>query len=249
MTRLDMSEYAEAHAVARLIGAPPGYVGHEAGGYLTEAARKRPYQVILLDEIEKAHRDVLQAFLQVFDEGRMTDGRGRTVDLTNAVLVLTSNIGARELQAASARPVGFARKHDPASDADRMGKVARDAARQALPPELYNRIDEVLFFQHLSRPDVRAVATRLLDDLKRRLAQRSIELQIEEAAIDLLLETGGYDRDFGARPMRRAIVRHIEAPLADMILRGEIAKGHVAMVSTEDGHIVVDAVSRATRVG
>jgi ATP-dependent Clp protease ATP-binding subunit ClpC len=248
MTRLDMSEYAEPHAVARLIGAPPGYVGHEAGGLLTEALRRRPYQVILLDEIEKAHRDVLQAFLQVFDEGRMTDGRGRTVDFNNAVIVLTSNLGAEALRdAMTTRTVGFARRETPTDDAQ-MQKLTIDAARAALPPELYNRLDEVLFFRHLSRPDVRAVAKHLLAELCARLATRGITLDIEDGAIDALLEHGGYDIQFGARPMRRAIVRLVEAPLADMILRGELEAGGVALVSAIDGEVVVDALERRVTV-
>ena len=250
MTRLDMSEYAEPHAVARLVGAPPGYVGHEAGGLLTESVRKRPYQVILLDEIEKAHQDVLQAFLQVFDEGRLTDGRGRTVDFTNTVLVLTSNLGAREIGAAmNERPVGFGRAvRTSAPDADKMKGVAVAAARSALPPELYNRIDEVLFFRHLDRDDVRAVARRLLAGLATSLSSRGIRLDVEESALDALLEQGGYDPELGARPMRRAIVRLVEAPLADMILRGELEEGDVAMISGEAGEIVVDAVSSGSRV-
>jgi len=250
MTRLDMSEYAEPHAVARLVGAPPGYVGHEAGGLLTESVRKRPYQVILLDEIEKAHQDVLQAFLQVFDEGRLTDGRGRTVDFTNAVLVLTSNLGAREIGAAmNERPVGFGRaQRTSAPDPDKMKGVAVAAARATLPPELYNRIDEVLFFRHLAERDVRAVARRLLAGLGATLAGRGIRLDVDEAALDALLAQGGYDPELGARPMRRAIVRLVEAPLADMILKGEIAEGDVAMITAEDGELVVDAVGSGSRV-
>ena len=245
MTRLDMSEYAEAHAVARLIGAPPGYVGHEAGGLLTEAVRRRPYQVVLLDEIEKAHRDVLQSFLQVFDEGRMTDGRGRTVDLTNSVIVLTSNLGAGELRAAlNERRVGFSQRSDSAGpDRARMSDVALKAARAALPPELYNRLDEVIFFRHLEREDLRSIARRLLAGLTARLAARDIRLQVSESAIDALLEQGGYDAELGARPLRRAIARHIEAPLADMILGGELEPGAVALVEGQDGEVVVDAVA------
>lgn len=244
MTRLDMSEYAEPHAVARLVGAPPGYVGHEAGGMLTEALRKRPYQVVLLDEIEKAHRDVLQAFLQVFDEGRMTDGRGRTVSFDNAVIVLTSNLGSEALRAAATeRPVGFGRRREPLEDSDRMRGVALDAARSALPPELYNRIDEVLFFRHLSRPDVQAVARRLLTELAARLAVRGIKLDVEDAAIDALMAHGGYDPELGARPMRRAIMRLVEAPLADMILRGELEDNAVALISAVDGRVVVDSLA------
>lgn len=250
MARLDMSEYAEPHAVARLVGAPPGYVGHEAGGLLTESVRKRPYQVILLDEIEKAHQDVLQAFLQVFDEGRLTDGRGRTVDFTNTVLVLTSNLGAREIGAAmNERPVGFGRSvRTSAPDADKMKGVAVAAARAALPPELYNRIDEVLFFRHLDRDDVRAVARRLLAALASSLGARGIRLDVDDSALEALLAQGGYDPELGARPMRRAIVRFVESPLADMILRGELEEGDVAMLSGEDGEVVVDVVSSGSRV-
>ncbi len=243
MTRLDMSEYAEAHAIARLIGAPPGYIGHDAGGLLTEAVRRRPYQVVLLDEIEKAHRDVLQAFLQVFDEGRLTDGRGRTVDFTNTVIVLTSNIGAAELSSArSERRVGFANRSETKS-ASQLRDVAVTAARATLAPELYNRIDEVLFFRHLERADVRVIARRLLAGLAASLAPRGIRLDVADNAIDALLDAGGFDAELGARPMRRAISRHIEAPLADMILRGELPEGSVAMVDAgEDGEVVVDAV-------
>lgn len=243
MTRLDMSEYAEAHAIARLIGAPPGYIGHDAGGLLTEAVRRRPYQVVLLDEIEKAHRDVLQTFLQVFDEGRLTDGRGRTVDFTNTVIVLTSNIGATELSSAlNERRVGFGNR-DKKKDSSQMRDVAVTAARATLPPELYNRIDEVLFFRHLERADVRRIARRLLAGLAASLAPRGIRLDVGDDALDALLDSGGFDAELGARPMRRAITRHIEAPLADMILRGELGDGSVAMIiADEDGKVVVDAV-------
>ena len=169
MTRLDFSEYAESHAIARLVGAPPGYVGHEAGGQLTEAVRKRPYQVLLLDEIEKAHRDVLEAFLQVFDEGRMTDGRGRTVDFTNAVIVMTSNLGADVVAPDDARAHRLRRAGATESRHQRAYEEAMcAAARAALPPELYNRIDEVLAFEPLDRADVAEVARRMLRGARRR---------------------------------------------------------------------------------
>jgi ATP-dependent Clp protease ATP-binding subunit ClpC len=243
MTRLDLSEYAEAHAVARLVGAPPGYVGHESGGQLTEAVRRRPYQVILLDEIEKAHRDVLEAFLQVFDEGRMTDGRGRRVDFTNTVIVLTSNLGAAEVIAMrSERAVGFSRA-SASSSPSRAGEVMIAAARSALPPELYNRIDEVLCFEPLSRSDVAEIARRQLDALGASLAQRGVRLEVEPEAIDVLLSSGGYDATLGARPMKRTIGRLIEAPLAEMILRGEVEAGAVALVGVEQGEILIDAVT------
>ncbi len=247
MTRLDMSEYAEPHAIARLLGAPPGYVGHEAGGLLTESVRRRPYQVILLDEIEKAHRDVLQAFLQVFDEGRLTDGRGRTVDFRHTVLVLTSNLGAAEMTTAmNKRPVGFGRTDGAARvQSEGLQEVAVKAARSSLPPELYNRLDEVIFFRPLSRDDVRMVAKRLLAGLGRQLAARGIKLEVESEALDALLDQGGFDPELGARPVRRAIARLVEVPLADLLLRGQLAEGDVALVGAHDGKVVVDAVASA----
>jgi ATP-dependent Clp protease ATP-binding subunit ClpC len=243
MTRLDLSEYAESHSIARLVGAPPGYIGHEAGGQLTEAVRRRPYQVVLLDELEKAHRDVLEAFLQVFDEGRMTDGRGRRVDFTNTVVVMTSNIGAAEVSALRAeRTVGFSRAAS-SGQAGRVGETMIAAARATLPPELYNRIDEVLCYEPLTRDDVGEIARRLLDGLAASLGQRGIRIEVEPAAIDVLLASGGYDGSLGARPMKRAIGRLIEAPLAEMILRGEVEDGGVALVGVEGGEIVLDALA------
>jgi ATP-dependent Clp protease ATP-binding subunit ClpC len=243
MTRLDFSEYAESHAVARLVGAPPGYVGHEAGGQLTEAVRKRPYQVLLLDEIEKAHRDVLEAFLQVFDEGRMTDGRGRTIDFTNVVIVMTSNLGADVARPTNRSRIGFGAKEE------RDTRVYEDAlcgaARSALPPELYNRIDEVMAFAPLGRGDVAEVARRMLRGLGQELeAARGVKLDVSDGAIEALLAGGGFDVEMGARPMRRAIGRLVEAPIAEMILKGELSRGDVALVDVDDGKVVVDAVRR-----
>jgi ATP-dependent Clp protease ATP-binding subunit ClpC len=241
MTRLDFSEYAESHAIARLVGAPPGYVGHEAGGQLTEAVRKRPYQVLLLDEIEKAHRDVLEAFLQVFDEGRMTDGRGRTVDFTNVVVVMTSNLGADVARPTTRGRIGFGSKEE--RDTRAYEEALCAAARAALAPELYNRIDEVLAFAPLGRADVAEVARRMLRSLGDELeAARGVRLDASDAAVDALLAAGGFDAELGARPMRRAIARLVEAPIAEMILRGELARGDVALVDVEEGRVVVDAV-------
>lgn len=230
MTRLDMSEFAEPHALARLIGAPPGYVGHESGGQLTEAIRRRPYQVLLLDEFEKAHRDVQQAFLQVFDEGRMTDGRGRTIDFTNTVIVMTSNIGAMEArEAAESRSIGFSRNGDSRNAAVKDAVMA--AARTALPPELYNRIDEVLFFPQLTRDHVREIAKRHLGALSARLQDaRGITIGWSEAGIDALLDQGGYEPSLGGRPVKRAIARLVEAPTAELILREEAAEGQMVFV-------------------
>jgi ATP-dependent Clp protease ATP-binding subunit ClpC len=250
MTRLDLSEYAESHAISRLVGAPPGYVGYDAGGQLTESVRRRPYQVILLDEIEKAHRDVLESFLGVFDEGRLTDGRGRTVDFTNTVILLTSNIGAdlSPTTTTSRGRIGFGsagrsnvREREQAI-ATYQAAVA-DAARRALPPELFNRLDEVLAFAPLTRDDVAEVARRILKSLALELERaRGVKLDASDAAVEALLDAGGFDPEMGARPMRRAIGRHIEAPIAEMILKGQLARGDVATVDVENGLIVVDAV-------
>lgn len=227
MTRLDMSEYSEAHAVARIIGAPPGYIGHDAGGQLTEAVRRRPYQVVLLDEIEKAHPEVLETFLQVFDEGRLTDSKGRTVDFTNTVILVTSNLGASASQAGPKRRVGFGAADIAAgqvSDAQELAVI--QAARAALAPELYNRFDEVLAFRPLGRDDVREIARRLLESLSTRLlAEQGFVLEFEDQALEALLDAGGFDASLGARPMKRAIARMIEAPLAELLLSGQLGSG------------------------
>ncbi len=252
MTRLDLSEYAEAHAIARLVGAPPGYVGHEAGGQLTEAVRRRPYQVVLLDEIEKAHRDVLEAFLQVFDEGRLTDGRGRTIDFTNTVIILTSNLGADiAVPSAAKARIGFASSRPSTAASDReisdlkkYEEAVVASARSGLPPELYNRFDEVLAFAPLTRADVTEIANRMLRELGEELERtRGVHLDVAASAIETLMESGGFEPALGARPMRRAIARLIEAPIAEMILRGELARGDVATVDAENGVIEVDAVT------
>ena len=250
MTRLDLSEYAESHAISRLVGAPPGYVGYDAGGQLTESVRRRPYQVILLDEIEKAHRDVLESFLGVFDEGRLTDGRGRTVDFTNTVIILTSNIGADLSPTAttSRARIGFGTPARGKEVRDReisaYQNAVTDAARRALPPELFNRLDEVLAFAPLSREDVAEVARRILKGLALELERaRGVKLDASDAAVEALLDAGGFDPEMGARPMRRAIGRHIEAPIAEMILKGLLSRGDVATVDVEGGMIVVDAVT------
>ena len=248
MTRLDLSEYAEPHSIARLVGAPPGYVGHESGGQLTESVARRPYQVILLDEIEKAHRDVLEAFLQVFDEGQLTDGRGRTVDFTSTVILLTSNLGADARGSRSGRGViGFGGRES--SEETQRAEAAKEeervlnAAKSALPPELYNRFDEVIAFAPLTRADVREVAGRMLVALGEELSRaRGIRLDVASDALDALLDQGGFDPEMGARPMRRAIGRLVETKLSEMLLRGEVVRGDVATVEVVDGEIVIDIV-------
>jgi ATP-dependent Clp protease ATP-binding subunit ClpC len=251
MTRIDLSEYSEPHSVARLFGAPPGYVGHEAGGQLTDAIGKRPYQLVLLDEVEKAHRDVLLAFLQVFDEGRLTDGRGRVVDFSNTVILLTSNLGADSYSKKRTSRVGFGAIGESADelDADRDAEVVA-AARRALAPELYNRLDEVLVFAPLARASVREVARRMLAKTAASLfAEKGVELDVSDHAIDALLDLGGYDPSLGARPMRRTIAREVEARLANLVLGGQLKRGDVALLEASRGKIVVDVVRRdpATR--
>jgi ATP-dependent Clp protease ATP-binding subunit ClpC len=243
MTRIDLSEYSEAHAVARLIGAPPGYVGHEAGGQLTEAVRRRPYQVILLDELEKAHPDVLTSFLGLFDEGRLTDGRGRTVDFTNTVILMTSNIGSSEVTRVERR-VGFGGGETQSSDLDVR---VTQRAREKLAPELYNRIDEVLVYSPLSRDEVREIARRLLSSMSRTLeAQRGLRLEFGQEVIEHLLDRGGFEPALGARPMKRSIARLIEAPLAEKILAGELPRGAVVLVAIENGELDFDVLENGS---
>jgi ATP-dependent Clp protease ATP-binding subunit ClpC len=246
MTRLDLSEFSESHAVARLIGAPPGYVGHEAGGQLTEAVRRRPYQVILLDELEKAHPDVLTTFLGVFDEGRLTDGRGRLVDFTNTVILMTSNLGSEVLGQAAKRRVGFG-GGEPATADDISTKITL-AARAALAPELYNRIDEVLVFAPLGRADVSEITRRLLDGMGTALlAQRGVSFEYGPELIEYLMDAGGFEPTLGARPMKRTIARLLEAPLAERILRGELLRGSVLLASVEGGELEIDVLDRHAR--
>ena len=232
MTRIDMAEMSEAHAVAKLVGAPPGYVGHDAGGQLTEAVRRQPYQVLLLDEIEKAHPDVLTAFLAVFDEGRMTDSRGRLVDFSHTVIFLTSNIGAATISAQGRKSVGFSVSEPSQRSLD---ETLVSAARQALPPELYNRLDEVLPFAPLTRDDVKAIGRKLCQELSDQIElSRGVVLRVEDAALERLLEIGGFDPHFGARPLRRVIAREVEAPLAEALLSGELDSGETWVVSVSE---------------
>jgi len=240
LLRFDMSEFAEAHGVARLIGAPPGYVGHGDGGQLTEAVRRRPASVVLLDEIEKAHRDVQLLLLQVLDEGRLTDAKGREVDFSHSMVVLTSNLGAEVFASGrGAAPLGFgaaAREQD--ATAGRFER-ALSLARGELPLELWNRIDERCVFAPLGRDEVGAIARLLLADSARRLAaERRIELRVAEDVVAHLVENGGYDVSLGARPMRQLIQRSLETPLADAILRGEVSSGDAVEAVLDDGAIV-----------
>ena len=231
MTRIDMSELSESHAIAKLVGAPPGYIGHDSGGQLTESIRHRPYQLLLLDEIEKAHMDVLQSLLPLLEDGRLTDGKGRTVDCTHTIVVMTSNLGAQH-SARGQSSIGF--RGDSDADGDGMS-AAVAAARRALPPELWNRIDEPLFFGPLRRSEVAEIARRMSASVATQLRERQgVELVVDESAINALVELGGFDPELGARPMRRVIGRLIEAPLAAAILGGEFDRGD-SIVAQGDG--------------
>jgi ATP-dependent Clp protease ATP-binding subunit ClpC len=244
MTRVDMSEYSESHAVARLIGAPPGYVGHEEGGQLTEAVRKRPYQLLLLDEVEKAHSDVLLTLLPLLDEGRLTDGRGRTVDFTNTVIVLTSNLGVRQQVASKAIGFGAETPGDAISERERSQTLA--AARAALPPELYNRLDEVLYFPRLTRSDVGQIAERMLREVGKAMArEQRVHVQFDASVCDALIRAGGYDPELGARPMRRTVGREVESLLAGLVLRGELRPGDQVRLVGHEEKVWVEHIERA----
>jgi ATP-dependent Clp protease ATP-binding subunit ClpC len=237
LVRLDMSEFGEAHSAARLLGAPPGYVGYGEGGQLTEPVRRRPACVVLLDEFEKAHRDVQLLLLQVLDEGRLTDGRGRHVDFGQTIVVLTSNLGAEAFAGGRSRAVGFAVSEAAAAPvADERIDRALESARGQLPPELWGRIDERCVFAPLSRDEVAAVARLLVADSARRLAaERRVRFTVGDEVIDWLLDSGGYEPALGARPMRQTVQRLLEAPLAEAILRGEVHDGEALVVRIEDG--------------
>ncbi|HZU89548.1 MAG TPA: AAA family ATPase, partial [Stellaceae bacterium] len=234
MIRIDMSEYMEKHSVARLIGAPPGYVGYEEGGSLTEAVRRRPYQVILFDEVEKAHPDVFNVLLQVLDDGRLTDGQGRTVDFRNTLIVLTSNLGSEAL---AALPDG--------ADVNMARNSVMAAVREAFRPEFLNRLDEILLFRRLSRQDMRGIVEIQLRRLEKLLAERKITLAIDAAATAWLADAG-YDPVYGARPLKRVIQRELQNPLATQILEGRIPEGATVHVTAGDkGLVIGDVVTAA----
>jgi ATP-dependent Clp protease ATP-binding subunit ClpB len=232
MVRIDMSEFMEKHSVARLIGAPPGYVGYEEGGYLTEAVRRRPYAVILLDEVEKAHADVFNVLLQVLDDGRLTDGQGRTVDFRNSVIVMTSNLGSQLIQELAGE-----------ENYDRMKTAVMDIVGGHFRPEFVNRIDEVVVFHPLGRAQIRAISQIQIEYLRHRLSDRDMNLTLSEAALDRLGEAG-FDPVYGARPLKRAIQQQLENPLAQSILAGKFAPGDTITVDADSNCLVFHKKSR-----
>ena len=225
MIRIDMSEYMEKHAVSRLIGAPPGYVGYDEGGYLTESVRRRPYSVVLFDEIEKAHPDVFNVLLQILDDGRMTDGHGRTVDFKNTIVIMTSNVGSQFIQELGA------------TDREEMIRRVTDVLRATFKPEFLNRIDETIIFHNLTAEQIGAIVDIQVQRLDQRLADQNLELILSESARRFLAERG-YDPVYGARPLRRAIQQHIENPLALALLEGRIMPGTKISAEVEGDRIV-----------
>jgi ATP-dependent Clp protease ATP-binding subunit ClpB len=229
LIRIDMSEFMEKHSVARLIGAPPGYVGYEEGGYLTEAVRRKPYSVILLDEIEKAHPDVFNVLLQVLDDGRMTDGQGRTVDFKNTVIVMTSNLGSQLIQSMAGEPQ----------------EAVKDAVwaevKLHFRPEFLNRIDDVVVFHALDRSNIQSIAKIQLKRLQDRLAKLDMQLEVSDGALEQIGKVG-YDPLFGARPLKRAIQQEIENPVAKLILAGRFGPKDVIPVDVHDGQFVFERV-------
>ena len=240
MIRLDMSEYMEPHSVSRLFGSPPGYVGYDEGGQLTEQVRRRPYSVVLFDEIEKAHPEVFNALLQIMDDGRLTDSQGRTVDFKNTVVIMTSNVGSGELKR-SAR-IGFV--IGPADDAvnDAMKSTALEGLKRAFRPEFVNRIDQVIVFNSLSRDDLAQIVDLLLEKVTDRLEQQALGLRVGDDVREFLMREG-YDEQFGARPLRRAIQNYVDDALADAILNGTLHEGQVAVLSMVDGEVQVTALT------
>jgi len=242
MIRIDMSEYMEKHAVSRLIGAPPGYVGYEEGGQLTEAVRRRPYCVILFDEIEKAHHDVFNVLLQILDDGRLTDGQGRVVDFKNTVIIMTSNIGSQQI-------LEFSAKTDTAAY-EVMKEAVLTEMRHHFRPEFLNRVDEIVVFHSLSEADLKKILVVQLGRLRARLEERHIDLELTEAAATHLAREG-YDPVYGARPLKRAIQKELETPIGRRLLAGEIKDGDKVIVGWKDGEFTFSTktAERAETVG
>jgi ATP-dependent Clp protease ATP-binding subunit ClpC len=236
MVRLDMSEYMEKHTVSRLVGAPPGYIGYEEGGQLTEAVRRRPYRVILFDEVEKAHPDVFNILLQLLEDGRLTDGHGRTVDFKNTVIIMTSNLGTEEFHRSG---IGLQRKDE--NGERKMRSTIEDALKRTFRPELLNRIDDVIIFHPLTEEHLRSIVDLLIREVERRLAERDIKLEVTDEARAWLARRG-YDPVYGARPLRRAIQKHVENPVSTKILEGEFKEGDTIAIGLQEDNLTFSAV-------
>ena len=239
MIRIDMSEYMEKHSTSRLVGSPPGYVGYDEGGQLTEKVRRKPYSVVLLDEIEKAHPDVFNILLQVLEDGRLTDSKGRTVDFRNTILIMTSNVGASELK--RNKYVGFNVQDESQNYKDMKGKVMGELKR-AFRPEFINRIDEIIVFHSLEKKHLKEIVSLMSDQLTKRLKEQDLSIELTEAAKAKIADEG-VDLEYGARPLRRAIQKHVEDRLSEELLKGNIEKGQHIVLDVEDGEIVVKATA------
>ncbi|PEE44690.1 ATP-dependent protease ATP-binding subunit ClpC [Bacillus pseudomycoides] len=240
MIRIDMSEYMEKHSTSRLVGSPPGYVGYEEGGQLTEKVRRKPYSVVLLDEVEKAHPDVFNILLQVLEDGRLTDSKGRTVDFRNTIVIMTSNVGAEALK--RNKHLGFNVQDESRDYSDMKGKVM-DELKKAFRPEFLNRIDEIIVFHMLEKKHIQEIVTLMVNQLVNRLKEQEIELELTSAAIDAIADKG-FDREYGARPLRRAIQKHVEDRLSEELLKGEIEKGQKVVFDAEGESFVIRSVEK-----
>jgi len=244
LVQLDMSEYTEPHSVARLLGSPPGYVGHHEGGQLTEAVRQHPYSVVLFDEIDKAHPEVRQLLLQVLDEGRLTDGRGRAVDFTNVVVILTTNLGTQHLNQRAAARIGFSAAST--QRAEDLAKQTLEEARKGFPPELWGRMEEHLFFRPLSTDDLVAIAGLMIKDSAEQLrAERGMSLQIDPLVAHFLVERGCLDATLGARPLRGVIRGWLEEPLSETILSGKFQPGAAIQILAGADRLVFEHAGSA----
>ena len=242
LLRFDMSEYMEQHTVSRLLGAPPGYVGYDEGGQLTEKVRRKPYSVVLFDELEKAHPDVWGILLQLLEDGVVTDAQGRKADFRNTVVVMTSNAGARRLSARGGR-LGFSGDQGEGRSPEELRQAALSELKQIFRPEFLNRVDEIVVFQPLTRPELRTIARRLLEQLEGRLASRQVALRVSGQALDRLAELG-FDPEYGARPLRRAIRTQVEDPLAELLLGGGLCPGDTAVVQAGETALKIFSASR-----
>ena len=241
MIRIDMSEYMEKHTVSRLVGSPPGYVGHEEGGQLTEKVRRKPYSVVLFDEIEKAHEDVWNILLQILEDGIVTDSQGRRVDFKNTIIVMTSNVGARNITAAD-KPLGFDGRETEADEKarfDRIKQAVMDELRRTFKPEFLNRIDETIVFRQLTEEDIRRIAQRMLEITGKRMAQQGITLLADDEAVTALAKDG-FDPQYGARPLRRAIQNEVEDAVAEQMLEGKLQSGDTAHICLQDGKVTIE---------
>ncbi len=231
-----MSEYMEKHSTSRLVGAPPGYVGYEEGGQLTEKVRRKPYSVVLLDEIEKAHPEVFNILLQVLEDGRLTDSKGRTVDFRNTLIIMTSNVGAETIKKSST--LGFTVVADAEKDYNYMKDKVMDELKKSFRPEFLNRIDEIIVFHSLDEKHIAQIVTLMAEDLRKRLKEQDVDFGLTDRAVKFLAKEG-FDPTYGARPLRRAIQKHIEDRLSEELLKGNINKGDSLTIDEQGGELVV----------